>query len=56
VGGRADLTFHTRAQALGLLDGLELERFDEVDEDGKTATGEPKHWHVFHVIARRAPA
>jgi tellurite methyltransferase len=51
--GERDLTFHSRPQALALLEGLELERFDEVDEDGKTATGEPKHWHVFHVIARR---
>ena len=48
------LTFHTRDQALALLDGFELERFDEEDADGKTALDEPKHWHVFHVIARRA--
>jgi tellurite methyltransferase len=51
--GERNLTFHSRAQALALLSGLELERFDEEDEDGKMATGEPKHWHVFHVIARR---
>jgi tellurite methyltransferase len=51
--GERDLTFHSRPQALALLEGLELERFDEIDEDGKTAIGEPKHWHVFHVIARR---
>jgi tellurite methyltransferase len=51
--GRRDLTFHTRQEALGLLEGLELEQFDEEDADGRTALGEPKHWHIFHVIARR---
>jgi tellurite methyltransferase len=52
VGERA-LTFHPRAEADRLFDGFELERFDEVDADGRTATGVPKHWHVFHVVARR---
>ena len=51
--GEKDITFHTRKQALKLLSGFELERFDEHDEDGQTALGEPKHWHVFHVVARR---
>jgi tellurite methyltransferase len=51
--GTKEMTFHTRAEAERLLEGLELERFDEVEEDGQTATGTPKHWHAFHVIARR---
>ena len=25
----------------------------EVEEDGKTRLGEPKHWHVFSVVARK---
>ena len=48
-----DMTFHSRDDAEALLAGLELERFDEVEEDGETATGNPKHWHVFHVVAHR---
>jgi SAM-dependent methyltransferase len=48
-----ELSFQTREQALALLGPFELERFDEEDADGKTALGERKHWHVFHVIARR---
>ncbi len=48
-----ELTFLTRAEALALLEPFELERFDEEDEDGKTALGDAKHWHVFHVVARR---
>jgi tellurite methyltransferase len=49
-----DLTFHTRAQAEALFTGFELERFDEVEEDSQTALGQPKHWHVFHVVARKS--
>jgi tellurite methyltransferase len=47
----ADMTFHSREEAERLLDGFELERFDEVEEDGKTALGNPKHWHVFSIVA-----
>ncbi len=43
----------SRDRALQLLEPFELERFDEEDEDGKTALGDAKHWHVFHVVARR---
>jgi SAM-dependent methyltransferase len=49
-----ELTFVTRDDALRRLAGFELERFDEEDADGQTALGDAKHWHVFHVIARRA--
>ena len=51
--GETDMSFHSRAAAEALFDDFELERFDEVDEAGKTAVGEPKHWHLFHVVARR---
>jgi tellurite methyltransferase len=51
--GTRDMTFHSRNDVDALLQGLELERFDEVEEDGQTATGAAKHWHVFHIIARR---
>ncbi len=50
--GTRPLVYLPRERVLELLAGLELERFDEVDEDGHTATGDPKHWHVFHIVAR----
>jgi trans-aconitate methyltransferase len=49
----ADMTFHTRAEAEELLRPFELELFDEEEEDGETALGDPKHWHLFHVVARK---
>jgi SAM-dependent methyltransferase len=49
----ADMTFLTREELERHLDGWEVERLDERDEDGQTATGRRKHWHLFHVVARR---
>ena len=48
-----DMTFHTRTEAEALFRGFELERFDELEEDGETVLKNPKHWHVFHVVARK---
>ncbi len=47
------LTFVTREQAEDLLRGLEVLELVEEDADGHTANGAPKHWHVFHILARR---
>ena len=51
-----DLTFQTRAEVEALLSSLEVERLDEIEEDGKTATGKDKHWHLFHLLARKPSA
>jgi SAM-dependent methyltransferase len=50
--GTPDMTFHSRVEVEELLSGFETVTFREQDEDGP-AVGGPKHWHVFHVIARR---
>ncbi|MFO7699364.1 MAG: class I SAM-dependent methyltransferase [Acidimicrobiia bacterium] len=47
------MSFHSRDDVLSLLEELEVEHLDEVDEDGTTAVGDPKHWHLFHVVARK---
>jgi tellurite methyltransferase len=47
-----DITWFTRSDAEALFDGWTIERLDEEDEDGEACSG-PKHWHVFHVMARR---
>lgn len=47
-----DMTFLTEPQARARFTGFELEYFHEEDADGFAASG-PKHWHVFHVIARK---
>jgi tellurite methyltransferase len=47
------MTFHNEAQAKDLLDGLEIISFKEIEEDSTTANGTPKHWHIFHIIAKK---
>jgi SAM-dependent methyltransferase len=51
--GRPGMTFVGRDQALGLLDGLELEMFEEEVADSTTPRGNAKHWHIFHIVARK---
>jgi tellurite methyltransferase len=49
----SNMTFVTRAEAEAKLSDLETLEFREEDADGHVADGSPKHWHVFHVLARR---
>ncbi len=51
--GRPGMTFLERDQALALLAGLEIEMFEEEEADGVTPRGNPKHWHIFHIVARK---
>ena len=43
--------FHTKEEAQALLEKLEVKEFEEEEKEGMTASGEQKHWHVFHFIA-----
>lgn len=47
------VTCYTRRAVEALLSGLEVERLDEEEEDSEDAHGTPKHWHVFHIVARK---
>jgi len=44
---------HTRDEVRELLAPFEVELLDEFDQDGKTAVGTRKHWHVYHLVARK---
>jgi len=52
--GRPGMTFLERGEALALLDGLEIEMFEEEEADGVTPRGNPKHWHIFHIVAQKS--
>lgn len=52
-GSPPGMSFHTRDEVLSLLGDLDVEHLDEIDEDGTTAVGDAKHWHLFHVVARK---
>jgi SAM-dependent methyltransferase len=51
--GRRGITFLDRDAALALLDGLDVEMFEEEEADSVTPRGNPKHWHIFHIVARK---
>jgi hypothetical protein len=43
----------TEEKAHELLKDMESISFAEDEKDDKTAKGDMKHWHVFHIIARK---
>ena len=51
--GEPGITFHTRADVERLLAEYDAERLDEEEEDSTTVVGDAKHWHLFHVVARK---
>lgn len=48
-----DRTHLTRAETLALFDQYILERFEEEDRPSKQHGSAHKHWHVFHIVARK---
>lgn len=47
------MNFHARPDVERLLQGWAVVELEEEDHPGTTKLGEPKHWHIFHIIARR---
>ncbi len=56
-GGAPDgVVAFDRDACLRLFDGYSIELFEEEEHDGVTPRGRQKHWHIFHVVARRNAA
>ena len=52
--GTPNMTFHSREAAEALLAPLTVLSFREEDDpNSQTINGTPKHWHLFHFIARK---
>jgi SAM-dependent methyltransferase len=51
--GDPTINFHTVEEAQAALQAFEVEHWLEEDEDGTVSSGDPKHWHLFHIIARK---
>jgi hypothetical protein len=47
-----EVSSFTIDRARALLDGFEIERFDEEEKEDDDED-DPKWWHVFHVVARK---
>ncbi|MDA0652877.1 MAG: class I SAM-dependent methyltransferase [Proteobacteria bacterium] len=53
VGGRPGITFFTKSGIDALLEPLDMEFFREEEDDSVTPRGHQKHWHIFHIVAKR---
>lgn len=51
--GKSTMTFFDEAGVRRLLEPYEIELFETEETDAVTPRGEPKHWHIFHVVARK---
>jgi SAM-dependent methyltransferase len=51
--GREGVTVFERERARQLFQYYEIELFDEEETDSVTPRGDAKHWHIFHVVARK---
>ena len=47
------MTFLDSEALADLLTDLEVIKLDEEERDGKTASGQDKHWHIFNLILRK---
>ncbi len=47
------MTFFTAEQARSRFDAFDIEQFEEEDDEGGRSTAGPKHWHIFHIIAKK---
>ena len=51
--GKPELVFHVKQQVINLLSDMKILEFIEEEKDGKTASGNLKHWHIFHFIVQK---
>jgi tellurite methyltransferase len=51
--GEPGITHHSRADVERLLSGFAVEMLAEEESDATTPYGKPKHWHLFHIVARK---
>ena len=50
---RTGIVVRSRAEVERMLEPFEIERLQEFDGEDTTAIGSRKHWHLFHVVARK---
>lgn len=56
-GGRfRDLTYLSRGDIDRLLAPFDIDWLWEEEDDSVTPRGESKHWHIWHIVAKKRPA
>ena len=49
----ANRSHHSREEVLKLLEGFSIELMREEERDDPPGLRKPKHWHIFHIVARK---
>lgn len=49
----SSLIFQTKKEVEDLISPFEIIFFEEIENDGVTATGAEKHWHFFNILLRK---
>ena len=44
---------HSKKEIENLLESMQIIKLEEEENDRRTVAGDMKHWHVFHVIAKK---
>ena len=54
VKEKENMVFLSKQQVLKLFENsFEIIKLEEIEEDGKTALGTEKHWHIYKIIAKK---
>jgi SAM-dependent methyltransferase len=51
--GDTSISHFTLSEVQALLTAYEVELFREEETDSVTPRGNPKHWHIYHIVARK---
>lgn len=51
--GNPEMTHLSKSEAMQFLEAFTVECFEEEEDDSVTPRGTPKHWHIFHIVARK---
>jgi SAM-dependent methyltransferase len=52
-GKSSEMTFYSAEMVKSLFDDFQIEYFNETEFDGKTVSGNDKHWHIIEIIAKK---
>jgi len=48
-----NMTFHSKEEIFGLFSDFAFEYFLEEEDNKQTMLGVQKHWHIFHIVAKK---
>lgn len=51
---KADMTLFSREEILNLFALFKIEFFEEEEQEGTDSEGNIKHWHIFHIVAKKS--